>query len=42
MRTLLIVNANIVNEGKVFQGDVLINGQFIRRNRKRSLIAPRK
>lgn len=28
MKTL-IVNANIVNEGKVFQGDVLINGQYI-------------
>jgi dihydroorotase len=25
----LIVNANIVNEGKVFQGDVLVKGQFI-------------
>jgi dihydroorotase len=29
MKTTLIVNANIVNEGKVFQGDVLIKGQFI-------------
>jgi dihydroorotase len=28
MKTL-IVNANIVNEGKVFQGDVLINDQYI-------------
>lgn len=28
---ILIVNANIVNEGQVFQGDVLINGQFIER-----------
>jgi dihydroorotase-like cyclic amidohydrolase len=28
MRTL-ITNANIVNEGKVFQGDVLINGEYI-------------
>lgn len=28
MKTL-IVNANIVNEGKVFQGDVLINGEYI-------------
>jgi dihydroorotase len=25
----LIVNANIVNEGKVFQGDLLVKGQFI-------------
>jgi dihydroorotase len=25
----LIVNANIVNEGKVFQGDILVKGQFI-------------
>jgi dihydroorotase len=29
MKTTLIVNANIVNEGKVFQGDVLIKGQYI-------------
>jgi dihydroorotase len=29
MNTLLIVNANIVNEGKVTQGDVLVKGQFI-------------
>lgn len=29
MKTTLIVNANIVNEGKVFDGDVLIRGQFI-------------
>jgi dihydroorotase len=29
LRTTLIVNANIVNEGKVFIGDVLIKGQFI-------------
>lgn len=29
MKTRLIVNANIVNEGKVFEGDVLIKGQFI-------------
>jgi dihydroorotase len=29
MKTTLIVNANIVNEGKVSQGDVLIKGQFI-------------
>jgi dihydroorotase len=29
MRKILIVNANIVNEGKVFQGEVLIRGQFI-------------
>jgi dihydroorotase len=28
MRTL-ITNANIVNEGKVFQGDVVINGEYI-------------
>src|SRR6186713_3012 len=28
---ILITNANIVNEGQVFQGDVLINGQFIER-----------
>lgn len=30
MKTV-ISNANIVNEGQVFQGDVLINGQFIER-----------
>lgn len=29
MNATLIVNANIVNEGKVFQGDILIKGQFI-------------
>ncbi|HZX75456.1 MAG TPA: dihydroorotase, partial [Cyclobacteriaceae bacterium] len=29
MKTTLIVNANIVNEGKVFTGDVFIKGQFI-------------
>jgi dihydroorotase len=29
MKTKLITNANIVNEGKVFEGDVLIKGQFI-------------
>jgi dihydroorotase len=29
MGTTLILNANIVNEGKVFQGDVLIKGQYI-------------
>lgn len=31
MKTTLILNANIVNEGKVFQGDVLINGERIER-----------
>jgi len=30
MKTTLITNANIVNEGKVFQGDVLIEGQYIK------------
>ena len=29
MKTTLITNANIVNEGKVFEGDVLIRGQYI-------------
>lgn len=29
MRTTLILNANIVNEGELFQGDVLIKGQYI-------------
>jgi dihydroorotase len=29
METKLIVNANIVNEGKVFAGDVLIKGKHI-------------
>ena len=29
MKTILILNANIVNEGKVIEGDVLIKGQFI-------------
>jgi dihydroorotase len=29
MKTTLITNANIVNEGKVFQADVLIRGQYI-------------
>lgn len=29
MKSTLIVNANIVNEGKVFQGDVFIKGSFI-------------
>jgi dihydroorotase len=29
MRTTLILNANIVNEGQVFHGDVLIKGQYI-------------
>jgi dihydroorotase len=31
MKKFLIKNANIINEGKVFQGDVLIKGQFIER-----------
>ena len=31
MKKFLITNANIVNEGKVSQGDVLINGKFIER-----------
>lgn len=31
MKTTLITNVNIVNEGKVFQGDVLIRGEFIDR-----------
>lgn len=29
MNNKLILNANIVNEGKVFQGDVLVKGRFI-------------
>lgn len=29
MRTTLILNANIVNEGMVYEGDVLIRGRFI-------------
>jgi dihydroorotase len=29
MKKTRIVNANIVNEGKVFQGDVVLQGQFI-------------
>lgn len=29
MKTTLILNANLINEGKVFQADVLIKGQFI-------------
>lgn len=29
MSSILIVNANIVNEGKVFQADVLVKGQYI-------------
>jgi len=29
MKTKLITNANIVNEGKVFEGDVLIKGAYI-------------
>lgn len=29
MKDTLIVNANIVNEGKVFEGDVLVKGRFI-------------
>lgn len=29
MKTTLITNANIVNEGKVFEGDVLIRDQYI-------------
>src|SRR4249920_2436991 len=31
MKNILIVNANIVNEGKVFEGDVLIKDQYIER-----------
>ncbi|MCK6616966.1 MAG: dihydroorotase [Cyclobacteriaceae bacterium] len=31
MSSTLIVNANIVNEGKVVQGDVLVRGSFIER-----------
>ncbi|MEO5980546.1 MAG: dihydroorotase [Chryseolinea sp.] len=29
MKTILITNANIVNEGKVYEGDVLVKGEFI-------------
>jgi dihydroorotase len=29
MSSILITNANIVNEGKVFQGDVLVKGKYI-------------
>jgi dihydroorotase len=29
MKTTLILHANIVNEGQVFQGDILIKGQYI-------------
>src|SRR6188474_3410928 len=29
MKTTLITNANIVNEGKVFEGDVFIRDQYI-------------
>ncbi len=29
MNSILITNANIVNEGKVFEGDVLIKGKYI-------------
>lgn len=29
MKKTLLLNANIVNEGKVFEGDVLIKGQYI-------------
>jgi hypothetical protein len=29
MKRILIVNANIVNEGKVSEGDVLVAGAFI-------------
>ena len=29
MNTVLIKNAKIVNEGKVFEGDVLIENEFI-------------
>lgn len=29
MKNTLILNANIVNEGKVYQGDVLVRGRFI-------------
>src|SRR5690606_17961392 len=29
MKSTRIVNANIVNEGKVFQGEVLIRGEYI-------------
>ena len=29
MKSILILNANIVNEGKVFEGDVFIKGYFI-------------
>ncbi|MBX2961495.1 MAG: dihydroorotase [Cyclobacteriaceae bacterium] len=29
MKSIRIVNANIVNEGKVFQGEVLIKGEYI-------------
>ena len=29
MKTILIKNAKIVNEGKIFEGDVLIENEFI-------------
>lgn len=39
MNTVLIKNAKIVNEGRIFEGDVLIEGEFIKRNsRKVSVI----
>src|SRR5215213_4103801 len=31
MKRVLITNVNIVNEGKVFEGDVLIKDQYIER-----------
>lgn len=41
MSSILILNANIVNEGKVFQGDVLVKGQYIEKIGKdlQSLVA---
>lgn len=30
LRTILIKNANIVNEGSIFNGDILIEGEFIK------------
>ena len=30
MNTVLIKNAKIVNEGRIFEGDVLIEGEFIK------------
>ena len=37
--TVLIKNANIVNEGEIFEGDILIEGEYIKEICSKSISA---